>query len=239
MLKNLLKTFFYSTVRWWPVRGAVVLMYHSVGDNPEFFTVRAGNFDKQMAYLVKQKFNVITAPSLSVMLAAKQPIPPKTIVITFDDGYEDNYIQALPILKKYQLPAAVFLITDRISRTNTTRRGHTFPMLNWEQIRAMDASGLVEFYPHTHTHPKLPTILPEAITKEILTSRQILQEQLGGKRDIFAYPYGQCRPDAVEILKKNNFKVAFTVKSGRVQNKEHPPPFLRADNKTVFSHSMF
>lgn len=239
MLKKILKNIFYSAVQFWPAKGAVVLMYHSIGGSAEFFTVKPEEFEKQIAYLVEHKFNVISASSLSSMLAAKQTFSPKTIVITFDDGYADNYYQAFPILKKYRLPVAIFLITDRIGGTNTTRRGNTFPMLNWEQIKAMEASGLVKFYPHSHTHPKLPSIQPELIEKEILTSQQILQEQLGGERNIFAYPYGQSSPEAVQILQKNNFRSAFTVQTGRVQVNDHPLLLRRNSIDSGTSFAMF
>lgn len=239
MFKNLLKTIFYGAVQFWPARGVVVLMYHSIGDSAEFFTVKPEEFEKQIAYLAEHKFNVVSVAFLAKMLAAKQSIPPKTVVLTFDDGYADNYYPAFPILKKYRLSADVFLITDRVGGTNTTRRGNTFPMLNWEQIREMEASGLVKFYPHSHTHPKLPAIPPEAVAREILTSQRILQEQLGEERNIFAYPYGQSSAEAVDILQKNNFLSAFTVQTGRVQTNDHPLLLRRNSVDSGTSFAMF
>lgn len=239
MFKKILKNIFYSAVQFWPAKGAVVLMYHSIGGSAEFFTVKPEEFEKQMAYLVEHKFNVISVSTLSALLVAKQAIPRKTIIITFDDGYADNYYQAWPVLKKYHLSVDIFLITDRVSGTNTTRRGNTFPMLNWEQIREMEDSGLVKFYPHSHSHPKLPSLSPETVAEEILTSRKILEEQLGGERNIFAYPYGQSSPEAVQILQKNNFRSAFTVQTGRVQVKDHPLFLRRNSIDSGTSFTMF
>ncbi len=214
-------------------------MYHSIGDNAEFFAVKLKEFEKQVAYLVEHKFNVISASSLSAMLVAKQSIPPKTVVLTFDDGYEDNYHLAFPVLKKYRLPAAIFLITDRIGQTNTTRRGNTFPMLNWVQIKEMQASGLVEFYPHSLSHPKLDQLSEEEVTREVRESRTILEEYLNRPAPIFAYPYGRYNQTVLNIMKEQNFKAAFTVKTGRI--KEGHPLFELKRNSidSAVSPAMF
>lgn len=192
-------------------------MYHSIGDNSEFFTVKPKEFEKQMAYLVKYKFNVISAANLIEKIKRGEKIPPKTIAITIDDGYEDSYLNAFPILKKHSFPSAIFVITDVIGKLRMTSKGTSMNMLGWSQIEEMAKSGLIEFYPHSHTHPKLDVILPELAEKEIFLSKDILEQGLHKKLPIFAYPYGRHNAEIINILKRRAFEAAFTVETGRVQ----------------------
>lgn len=218
MFKSLLKNVVYSLVRWLPVKGAVVLMYHSVGDNPAFFTVKKEEFERQMEYLVKNRFKVILLSELVRILRAGRPIAPRTAAVTIDDGYQDNFTNAWPILKKYNLPAAIFVVTGSVGKTRTTRSGVTLPMLEWEQIKEMSPGGLVEFYPHTHTHPMLDTLSKEEVIKETAISKKILEEQLGREANIFAYPYGRHSQSVAETLKEEGWQAALTVKTGRIKN---------------------
>lgn len=217
MLKALLKNIFYTLIRFWPWQGAVVLMYHSIGDNPEFFTVETKEFEKQMTYLAKHKFNVISAANLVEKIKRGEKIPAKTVVITIDDGYEDNYLNACPILKKYNFPATIFVVTDSIGKFTMARNGTVMNRLGWSQMEEMAKTRLIEFYPHSHSHPKLDLFLPEWAEKEVCFSKDILEQGFHKKLPIFAYPYGRYNMEAITILKRHNFEAAFTVKTGRVQ----------------------
>lgn len=184
---------------------ASILMYHSVSDNNLFFTVKLGDFERQMNYLCKENFNVIGLAQLFDYLKNKREIPAKTVVLTFDDGYEDNYSNAFPVLKKYNFPATIFL----------TKGDTQLKMLNREQIKEMHDSGLIDFEPHTINHPKLSkTDLKEA-EKEILESKKIIEKELNKKCRFFAYPYGDYNEKIIDIV-KNNFELALTVEKGKV-----------------------
>lgn len=193
-------------------------MYHSVGDNNNLFTVKSADFEKQMAYLSENKFNVIPLASLFDLLASQKTIPPKTVVITFDDGYEDNYSVALSVLKKYNLHASVFMITGIINGERTPRGGTNIKMLSSDQIKQMKNSGLVDFYPHTNSHPKLTDINQEAMINEISVSRSVLEREFGCQANIFAYPYGKYNEVVIKELKRQNFRGAVTVNVGRIKN---------------------
>lgn len=214
-------------------------MYHSVGNNPAFFTVKPEDFEKQMSYLFKNKFNVISASKLAKILEQKEEIPKKTIVITVDDGYENNYLNLFPVLKKYNFPAAIFLITGVIGQNRTTSSGRSFRMLNWEQIREMTASGLVEFCPHSKTHPKFDLIEAAEVEKEVLDSKNVLEDQLKKEQLVFAYPYGRYNTDVIEILKRYGFKAALTVKTGRVKTGDDPLILKRNSIDSKVSLAMF
>ena len=141
--------------------------------------------------------------------------------ITFDDGYEDVYHKAFPVLQKLGRRATVFLITGSIGKMRTDSRGTTRQVLSWEQIKAMHASGLVSFQPHTVTHPKLPLLATEDIEREILDSKKIIESQLGVRCEVFAYPYGRY-DDRVLALVRKHFKQAMTVRPGFVSPLSDP-----------------
>jgi peptidoglycan/xylan/chitin deacetylase (PgdA/CDA1 family) len=196
---------------------ASILMYHSVGHSGILFNVKPKDFVWQMAYLKNNNFNVISLADLVNLLLCGQEISPKTVVLTLDDGYEDNYFNVFPILRKYNFPATIFLNAGLIGNYYFSRSTNSkFKMLTWLQIRDMHRSGLVDFQPHGITHLKLAEISIEKAKKEIVGSKKIIEEKLGKKCRFFAYPYGSYNREVVEILKRNNFRAAVTVDPGFV-----------------------
>ncbi len=238
-LKNAIKEILYRLVRFLPANGAVILMYHSVGDNNNLFTVKPGDFEKQMAYLSENKFNIISLSSLLDILAGKKTILPKTVVITFDDGYEDNYLVALPVLKKYNLHASVFVITGMIGGERAPRGGTNIKMLSLERMKQMRDSGLIDFYPHTDSHPKLTDLSHEMVKNEIASSRVMLEKEFGGQANMFAYPYGKYNEAVIKVLKDQNFRGAVTVNVGRIKNTDDPFLLKRNSVDSKITWSMF
>jgi peptidoglycan/xylan/chitin deacetylase (PgdA/CDA1 family) len=161
--------------------------------------------------LLRQKnYNVISLSRLISLLRKENGLPPKTVALTFDDGYADNYSTAYPILRQLGLPATIFIATDFIDRPG---------YLSWEQIREMEKSGLVESQPHTASHPKLPNLLPEEAEREIASSQRVLEEGLGRNCSLFAYPKGRFSRPIIEMVKRR-FGAAVTVQSGFVGTKD-------------------
>src|SRR4030042_4444685 len=122
-MKLLIKRIIYWIKKIFAGNGAVALMYHSIADNKEFFTVSPKEFEKQMQYLKDNDFNVIDAETLINLMESKSEFPAKIVAITFDDGYLDNYENALPILKKFNFPAIIFPFTAGINQITTARLG--------------------------------------------------------------------------------------------------------------------
>lgn len=202
----------------WPRKSCSILMYHSVGDHRALYAVKPENFIWQMAYLKNGNFNVISLARLIDLLAAQKEIPDKTVILTFDDGYEDNYLHVFPLLKKYNFPATIFLSTGLIGGERGSKsQDIVLKILNWPQIEEMHQSGLIDFQPHTISHPKLAKILPAAATKEIIESKKIIEERLNKQCRIFSYPYGNYDQSIIEILKGNGFIAAVTVKPGLIR----------------------
>ncbi len=198
--------------------GAAILMYHSVDHNKIFFTVKPEDFQKQMAYLFNRKYSVIPLAGLVEIINNKKELPPKTVVLTFDDSFADNYFNVFPILKKYNFSATVFVATDFIGKEQKNEStGIIFKTLNWPQLKEMHASGLIDFEPHGCSHRELTGVSFEAAQKEILDSKKAIEEGLDKKCHFFAYPRGKYNEGIVKILKENGFSSAVTVNPGWAQ----------------------
>lgn len=191
-------------------------MYHSIDTNSLFFTVRPEDFAEQMAYLKNKRFNVVPLSRLVEWVETKQPIPRRTVVLTFDDGYEDNYFNAWPILKRYNFPATIFLVSGSIGQTLYSKQNIPFRILDWSQIQKMHQSGLIDFQPHSLTHQKLSQIDLEQAKDEIKKSKDIIEKQLNKDCRLFAYPKEDFNEGIIRILKENNFRSALTINNGLV-----------------------
>src|SRR3989338_8285311 len=166
-----------------------ILMYHSVSDSGAFFAVAPKKFEQQMRYIRDSGFHSVFASEIPERMHAGKLA--NTGCVTFDDGYEDVYTNAFPVLKSLGIKATVFLITNEIGGSYTNSEGRTFPLLRRGQIEEMRASGLVEFMPHGHTHLKLHGLAPHEQEKEITLSRDAVRNLAGSVPRVFAYPRGR------------------------------------------------
>ncbi len=201
---------------------ASILMYHSVGGSGVLFSVKPEDFEWQMEYLKTNSFNVISLAKLFEIFSLKKELPAKTVVLTFDDGHEDNYHKVFPVLKKYNFPATIFLITGLVGDYYYSKSTKMkFKMMSWGQIKEMHNSG-IDFEPHGIIHPKLAEIPFEEAKKEITDSKKIIEEKLGKKCEFFSYPFGNYSPEVLNITKEAGFKGAVTVKKGFVAFSDKP-----------------
>jgi peptidoglycan/xylan/chitin deacetylase (PgdA/CDA1 family) len=185
-----------------------ILMYHSVdGQKPEYlYEISIENFVRQMAYL-KKRFDIVPLQGLYLEGETRK----SKVALTFDDAYEDFYRNVFPLLKKYQLPATIFVPTAFIaSETGLLDRGkplygkqHT----SWEQLKEMHASGLVEIGSHTHSHLDFRDDLP-AFERDVLQSIEQIEFHLGTRPRFFAYPYGVRTPDMDAVIQRLGFEFA-------------------------------
>lgn len=213
-MKTLLKNIIYTIASIAPVRGPVILMYHSVGDNGEFFTVKPKEFARQIHYLFQWHFSVLHLED-AIELMQKNKLPKKSVVITFDDGYADNYTDAFPILKKYNFPATIFINTELIGKSSEGKKGTRFGILTKEQIQEMSAGGLIRFGSHAKHHIKLTHVLVSEAEKELAESKQELALLTGSPIRTFAYPYGNYDM-SVQNIAQRHYSIACTVEKGRV-----------------------
>ena len=190
-------------------KGIPVLMYHSIAHNNVFFTVKPEEFKKQINFLKDNNYNVISLNKLIEILESNKELPEKTTVLTFDDGYSDNYINVFPILKKYNFPATIFIITGLIGKETNNSQNIPLKMLNWSQIQEMYQSGLINFQPHTVNHQEINK-------EEIINSKKEIEEKLNKECEFFAYPRGVYNDEIINILKENGFRAARTINNGKV-----------------------
>ncbi len=179
---------------------ASILMYHSVSRSEHFFTVTPEDFAEQMKYLHDQNYSVVSFRDLLFLVTHKKPIPQKTVVLTFDDGYADNYTEVFPIIKKYNFPITIFLTTGFVGQSRVLRTGESMPILSLAQIHEMYESGLVSFEAHGHTHHKLVHLDVAAMTEEITDSKKYIEETLGWPTSVYAYTAGRYDEKVLSVI---------------------------------------
>lgn len=212
--KNII--FYFLYIFWHKLSGqASILMYHSIGDNKAFATVSESNFKKQMQFLKKKKIKVIKLSELAKRLRNGEKVS-NYVCITFDDGYEDNFTNALPIIKEFNFPITIFLATGFIGKYFVNSQGVKINILREEQIREMADSGLVDFAPHTHNHYLLDNISYKEAVCEIDQSKKEIEKITENSADVFAYPKGRLTKKILKYFEKNNWICAVGVQEGLV-----------------------
>lgn len=214
---NVFKKVIKKIVSLFDFSGAVILMYHSIDRSNEFFTVKPEDFKKQMSYLKENNFKVIGLTELGGLLERNEIISKKTVVITFDDGYEDNFLIAYPILKKNGFPATIFVASSLIGKTIKARQGTDLKILSEQQMRDMASDGLIKFGSHANNHLKLAKLEEEEIEKELIDSKKMLLDILGKEAVSLAYPFGSYN-ERVKRIAGAYFKIACGVESGLVHS---------------------
>jgi peptidoglycan/xylan/chitin deacetylase (PgdA/CDA1 family) len=183
-------------VRRFPARAprARILIYHSVSDDPANpFAVSPAAFRRQMAHL-SSHCAVVPLSKLTAMIRDGRELPDRAVAVTFDDGYEDNYLNAFPVLKEFRIPATIFLVAGAIR--DDADSGETDPgeirFMSWGQAREMAGSGIA-FGSHTLSHPSPALLPPEELTREFSESKRVMEQRLGEPVTGLAYPYGTYR----------------------------------------------
>ena len=186
-----------------------ILCYHSVqhSDNYEGDALTPIEFEKHLKYFA-ENHTVISLREAVISIKNGGTTVPNPVVITFDDGYEDNYNIVLPLLKKYKSHATVFVVSSFIEGNIKLINDPCFGALSWNQVREMDHSDFVDIGAHTDTHRILSQIGEQDIEQEIVLSKQKLENKLGRPVDLFAYPNGR-KTDISEIAKATVKRVGF------------------------------
>lgn len=190
------------------IYGVPVLNYHQVNDEKHSaLTLHVDQFREQMEYLHNQGYNTITLAQLYDYLENGTELPNKPIVITFDDGYVDNYKNVLPILKEYNMKATLFMISDA---------ANTPGFVSTEQMHQMEAGGF-DIQGHTNHHKILTKIAPTELPDALLGGKTSLEGILGEPIEYLAYPGGFNDMLVQYVTKQSGYKMAFTVQPGTVQ----------------------
>lgn len=185
---------------------APILMYHRFGYEKSTLFVTPENFQRQMSYLRQKGYNVISLDELVEGIATKKRFKHNTVAITVDDGYEDNYTYAYPVLKENNLPATIFIIADHI--------GAVKGFLTWEEVREM-LKNRITFGAHTKSDVYVPSLTDDAsLWEETAGAKKVIEANINRKIDLFCYPTGGFTERAKETLKKAGYKAACTTNRG-------------------------
>jgi len=214
---------------WWrlPTKGLPILMYHKIGVPPvgsqlKKLWVSTSQFRSQMAYLAKRGYRSISFPELNDSLQGRGTLPPKPVILTFDDGYQNNYNQAFPVMREFGFKGVIFLVIQTVGWDNNWHDPATearIPMLTWKQVEEMQKAGF-EFGSHTMTHKNLETIELKHAAEEITKSRRVLGEFLGREPISFAYPYGAGQDN--KALQQKAKEAGYAFACGINQGKASP-----------------
>lgn len=190
------------------VHAVPILMYHKIGAiTNNAWWVPTGVFERQLRALRNQGYSTVLPDDLVNHRKSGQCLPPKSVIITFDDGYRDSLIIAEPLLKKYGFRAMVYLITDTVAETPEARRQYEgVDVLTWPEITAMQKRGTFVFGGHSHRHPNLVTVEdPDADIREcyIQLSRQGIRQPFS-----FCYPHGEYNTRIITAAKRAGFRSA-------------------------------
>lgn len=187
-----------------------ILMYHHVSPvintEDKTYYVSAEMFADQINTILKKGYTPISLSQLEKAYTQKTKLPSHAVMITLDDGWEDNYTYAFPILQKMNVPATIFLSTAHI--------GQVEGVLNWSQIDEMHASKLIEFSSHGANHKRLRDLTDEEVLDELTQSKSTIEEKLGKPLLTFCYPYGAFDRRIRSLVFKAGYEIDIGTRKG-------------------------
>lgn len=194
-----------------------ILMYHQIGDFPPMTAHRSTychyrRFAAQMAYLHRFRYNVIGLDHAVSALRGERPVPARAVVLTFDDGYENFYEYAFPVLQRYGFPSIVYLLSGLIGRNSewfAADGRDTPPLMSKERILQLQQAG-VDFGSHGVSHVKFAQVGMKQAEDEIRRSKMMLEELLGREVKHLCYPYGSHNKQVVELAREAGYQTAVT-----------------------------
>jgi len=201
-------------------------MYHHISVPPpdadairRDISVSPQNFEAQLRYLRDEGYTTIHLSDLLYYLAQGQPLPKKPIVLTFDDGYRDNYDNAFFLLHKYDMVGTFFLITDFIDQERAD-------YMTWPQVRVMVRCGM-ELGSHSRDHPELSGRSTDFLVWQVLGSREMIESRVGITPRFFSYPSGQYDDQTIRVVHSANFWGGVTTHQGTTQRSDRVFELMR------------
>ncbi|NKB97204.1 MAG: polysaccharide deacetylase family protein [Pseudomonadales bacterium] len=179
----------------------VVLLYHHVSSTtPSSTSVRPAQFEAHLDYLSAKNFNVMQLSKMVAALAAREPIPAKSVAITFDDAYQSVYDTAMPLLKSRKMPFTIFVNTSKAAEANNA-------YLDWQELREIqDVGGEIQNHGHSHGHLAYPQngetqdAWRQRVTVDVTAASALIVDKLDVRPTLFAYPYGEYSKELKEIV---------------------------------------
>ena len=179
-----------------------ILGYHRVGPfrSDHVPTVSAESFERQLAFLSRRRYQVLSLEEVADQLDRGQRLPRRSVVITFDDGYEETHTVAWPLLKRFGFPAAVFLATAEVGLKG---------FASWPQIAEMARDGMT-IGSHTTHHSYLPVVPRDRLQLELVESKRVIEERIGCPIHFLSYPVGGFTAEVQHIARQAGYRAACT-----------------------------
>jgi peptidoglycan/xylan/chitin deacetylase (PgdA/CDA1 family) len=186
--------------------------------------VTTDNFERQMKHFLHRGWQCLTLSQLQADYLVKGEYPRNTFVVTFDDGYRDNYIHAFPILKRLAIKATVFVTTAYIGKKadlyfSLEPRKYVAEAIDQclspEEIKEMSEYG-IEFGSHSHTHPHLTAISQDQVRQEVRYSKSLLEQLLAREVVSFCFPFGDLNSEVVDIVRQSGYLIGVVTPSRSV-----------------------
>lgn len=194
-----------------------ILMYHNVleGDvKGDGLNVSEKALEDQLATLKAYGYHTITFDELYQHYNENANLPENPVIITFDDGYKSNYTLAYPLLKKYDMKACIFMITNAIGSKN---------FMTKSELQELSDSGLIEIQSHSVSHDyQLASMSSTAMAQELYNSKNILEEITGKPITVFCYPYGRTSKKLIQEVKNQGYLLSVTTQYGCASKKSNP-----------------
>lgn len=180
------------------MQGVPILAYHEVVADGEMYSIDPKQFEAQLNYLKQEGYHSVSLHDVFEAREGRGTLPDKPIVLTFDDGYEDNYTQALPLMEKYGFSGTVFIISSEPGEEE---------YLSWDEIRSMQDRH-TEIGSHTVSHLALDEVPRAEKQQEIVDSKRVIEGQIGRPVEFLAYPFGAYDKDCFELLRDAGYRGA-------------------------------
>jgi len=209
-----------------------ILTYHHVNPLEEdMVTVSVNHFEEQMSFLKRKGYHPLFVSELVEWMEGKRDIPQRSVVLTFDDGFWDNFQYALPILRKYHLKATIFIVTGWMSEENRTTvsrevvshhqcnelvsqgQGDQIAM-TWPEVKKLQDSGLIEIESHTHFHNKELYLDIPALKEDLRRSREAILKHLHKTSTCLCWPGGRYSPESIKAAQEVGFTALCTTERG-------------------------
>jgi len=196
-----------------------ILMYHRIAtDGPpglKRWRVAPELFDAQMTALSRAGYQTIALAAWADAVSQRHPVEGKRVLLTFDDGYSDFLSEAVPVLRRHDFSATMFLVAERIGQTALwdAEYGDCAPLMSWEEIKSLQALG-IEFGAHSCIHKKMTQMESGELAEDTRRTREILEEGLGVQVPTLAYPYGDQNESVRRIVGEAGTTAAVTTEEG-------------------------
>lgn len=192
---------FFASVS--PQKEVIILTYHSVGSNGDFYNVDPDAFSRQMEYL-RNNYSIVPLSEVVDFAKGTKEMPRRSVSITFDDGYRDFYSNVYPYFRKYELPATIFVTTGYVGKEWAFNE-YGLEMLTWDEIEEISKNN-IEIGAHTVTHPSLQEENRLKAEYEIIESKREIETHLKKRVRFFSYPFGRYTDRILEIAKNSDFE---------------------------------